>query len=116
MFLEEHDRAFYDEWDKALKVRRLEKPTRYSRIAKNPNGYREAVGCFPWDLDEDMHSDMFIGDTALWWLEDRKAESPLFLQIGFPGPHPPYDPSPRYLDLYADADIPLPTVTAATLT
>lgn len=112
LFLEEHDRAFYDEWDKALKVRRLAKPSRYARIADDPEGYREAVGCFPWELDEDMHSDIFIGDTALWWLEDRKADSPLFLQIGFPGPHPPYDPSPRYLDLYADADIPLPTVTA----
>lgn len=115
LFLDEHDRAFYDEWDKALKVRRLEKPSRYARIEKDPGGYREAVGCFPWELDEDMHSDMFIGDTALWWLEDRKADSPLFLQIGFPGPHPPYDPSPRYLDLYTDADIPLPKVTAEEL-
>lgn len=115
LFLDEHDRAFYDEWDKALKVRGLEKPSRYARIEKDPTGYREAVGCFPWELDEDMHSDMFIGDTALWWLEDRKADSPLFLQIGFPGPHPPYDPSPRFLDLYADTDIPLPTVTAEEL-
>ena len=115
MFLDEHDRAFYDEWDKALKVRRIEKPSRYSRIAKDPAGYREAVGCFPWEVDEDMHSDMFIGDTALWWLEDRRADSPLFLQIGFPGPHPPYDPSPRFLDLYADADIPVPAVTVEEL-
>ncbi len=115
LFLDEHDRAFYDEWDKALKVRRIEKPSRYTRIARNPEGYREAVGCFPWELDEDMHSDMFIGDTALWWLEDRKADSPLFLQIGFPGPHPPYDPIPRYLDRYANADIPLPSVTAEEL-
>jgi arylsulfatase len=113
LFLDEHDRAFYDEWDKALKARRLTKPTRYMRIAEDPESYREAVGCFPWELDEDMHSDMFIGDTALWWLEDRQAKSPLFLQIGFPGPHPPYDPSPRFLDLYADVNIPVPTVTAA---
>ncbi len=111
LFLDEHDRAFYDEWDKALKARQLTKPSRYQRIAEDPEGYREAVGCFPWELDEDMHSDMFIGNTALWWLEDRKADSPLFLQIGFPGPHPPYDPCPRYLDLYANAAIPVPTVT-----
>lgn len=111
LFLDEHDRAFYDEWDKALKVRRLTKPSRYQRITEDPEGYREAVGCFPWEVDEDMHSDMFIGDTAQWWLEDRKADSPLFLQIGFPGPHPPYDPSPRYLGLYDKADIPVPTVT-----
>jgi arylsulfatase A-like enzyme len=57
-----------------------------------------------------MHSDMFVGDHAIWWLEERKAQNPLFLQIGFPGPHPPYDPVPRHLARYATADIPLPDV------
>jgi arylsulfatase A-like enzyme len=60
-----------------------------------------------------MHPDVFVGDTALWWLEDRKAETPLFLQIGFPGPHPPYDPTARHLELYRDADIPVPDVSDA---
>ena len=31
LFLEERDRAIYDEWDKALRVRGLEKPSRYNR-------------------------------------------------------------------------------------
>jgi arylsulfatase len=56
-----------------------------------------------------MHSDMFVGDHALWWLEERKATNPLFLQIGFPGPHPPYDPVPRHLARYATAALPLPS-------
>jgi len=113
LFLEEHPRALYDEWDKALHARKLEKPSRYTRHTRDPEGYRQAVGTFPWELDEDMHSDMFIGDHAVWWLNERKSEAPLFLQIGFPGPHPPYDPLPRYLDQYRDAQIPVPEPTAA---
>lgn len=110
LFLDEHDRAFYDEWDKALHARKLVKPSRYTRHAADPEGYRNALGAFEWDLDEDMHPDMFIGDHAVWWLEERKSTNPLFLQIGFPGPHPPYDPTPRHLARYADASLPLPSV------
>jgi arylsulfatase A-like enzyme len=112
LFLDEADRAFYDEWDKALRARRLTKPSRYTRFEQDPEGFRRALGAFVWDLDEDMHPDFFVGDTALWWLEERQARNPLFLQIGFPGPHPPYDPSQRYLDLYRDADIPVPETSA----
>ena len=110
LFLDEHDRAFYDEWDKALHARKLVKPSRYTRHAADPEGYRKALGAFIWDLDEDMHPDNFVGDHAIWWLEERKSTSPLFLQIGFPGPHPPYDPTPGHLARYASVDIPVPRV------
>jgi len=110
LFLEERDRAIYDEWDKALHARKLVKPTRYNRYAADPEGYKKALGAFAWDLDPDMHPDNFIGDTADWWIRDRKNEDPLFLQIGFPGPHPPYDPLPEMLERYAHTDIPLPVV------
>ena len=113
LFLEEHDRAFHDEWDKALHARKLVKPSRYTRFTADPDAYRAALGSFAWDLDEDMHSDNFVGDNAIWWLEERKATSPLFLQIGFPGPHPPYDPTPRHLAAYENADVPLPEFSAS---
>ena len=74
-----------------------------------------ALGAFSWHLDADMHPDNFIGDTACWWIADRKNTDPLFLQIGFPGPHPPYDPLPEALAAYAEVDFPLPDVTAAEL-
>ncbi len=115
LFLEERDRAFYDEWDKALHARKLVKPSRYTRHSADPEGYKQALGAFVWELDEDMHSDMFIGDHAVWWLEERKATDPLFLQFGFPGPHPPYDPVSRHLARYANADVPVPSVTASEL-
>jgi len=113
LFLEERDRAIYDEWDKALHARKLTKPSRYNRFEANPEDYKKAVGAFTWHLDEDMHPDHFIGDTACWWIRDRKNTDPLFLQIGFPGPHPPYDPTASELDKYSQADIPVPNVTEA---
>lgn len=115
LFLEERDRAIYDEWDKALRARKLTKPSRYNRHAADPEGYKQALGAFTWHLDADMHPDNFIGDTACWWIADRKNTDPLFLQIGFPGPHPPYDPTADALAAYADADIPVPTVDDAEL-
>ncbi|VTU27580.1 sulfatase family protein [Variovorax sp. PBL-E5] len=108
LFLHEHPRALYDEWDKALHARKLQKPSRYTRFSEDPQAYRNALGAFPWQLDEDMHSDMFVGDNAVWWLRERQSAAPLFLQIGFPGPHPPYDPLPRYLEQYENVDIPVP--------
>lgn len=115
LFLDEHDRAFYDEWDKALRAHKVEKPSRYSRFRNDPEGYRSAMGAFTWEFDESLHSDVFIGDTVVWWLRERQATSPLFLQIGFPGPHPPYDPVKRYLDWYSDVAIPVPDVRASEL-
>jgi arylsulfatase A-like enzyme len=115
LFLEERDRAIYDEWDKALRVRGLTKPSRFNRHAADPEGYKRALGAFTWHLDADMHSDNFVGNSACWWIADRKCADPLFLQIGFPGPHPPYDPLPEWLERYADADIPVPDVTDAEL-
>lgn len=113
LFLDERDRAFYDEWDKALHARKLSKPSRYLRYAADAEAYTKALGAFVWDLPDDMHSDNFIGDHVLWWLEERKATNPLFLQIGFPGPHPPYDPTAEHLRRYASVDIPVPDFTPA---
>ncbi len=111
LFLDEADRAFYDEWDKALHAHKLIKPSRYTRSKADLAGYKEALGAFTWDLPDSLHSDNFIGDHVLWWLEERKATNPLFLQIGFPGPHPPYDPTEAHLKRYANADIPVPDFT-----
>ncbi|MBU2533706.1 MAG: sulfatase-like hydrolase/transferase [Alphaproteobacteria bacterium] len=107
LFLEDHERAIYDEWDKALKARGLVKPSRYTRAEADAQNFKQALGCFVWEIDDDMHPDNFVGNTAAWWLEDRKSEAPFFLQIGFPGPHPPYDPTAEHLAAYDDIDIPL---------
>ena len=111
LFLDEHQRAWHDEWDKALHARNLIKPSRYNRLEQDLEFFLQARGCYPWELDEDMHSDVFLGDMVQWWLKERESTAPLFLQIGFPGPHPPYDPVQKYLSMYDDVDIPLPDLT-----
>jgi arylsulfatase A-like enzyme len=55
-----------------------------------------------------MHADNFVGNLACMWLERWTGTDPFFLQIGFPGPHPPYDPTPAALDAYRDRDVPMP--------
>ena len=100
-------RYFFDEWDKALRARGLVKPQR--ELYRRRPDYRERLGAFEWELPEDAHPDMFTGDLAAWWIRSYPRTEPLFLEIGFPGPHPPYDPIPRYAAPYLERDLPLPS-------
>ena len=106
-YLEE--RYYFDEWDKALRARGLVKQQREQYRMRDD--YQTALGAFDWELPEDLHSDMFVGEMAKWWLNTYPVTEPLFLQIGFPGPHPPYDPIRRYAEPYLEKDLPLLPVT-----
>jgi arylsulfatase A-like enzyme len=77
--------------------------------------YRERLGAFEWLLPPDAHSDHFVADRACWWIDAAPKAEPLFLQIGFPGPHPPYDPTPEYLRRYMGKHLPIAKVTEADL-
>jgi arylsulfatase len=108
------NRYYFDEWDKGLRARDLVKQQR--ELYRQRPDYRERLGAFEWELPEETHSDMFVGDMATWWLETKpKPDQPLFLQIGFPGPHPPYDSVFRYAKPYLERDLPLLEVTEAEL-
>jgi len=102
-------RYFFDEWDKGMRARGLVKQQR--ELYRKRSDYRERLGAFEWELPEDMHSDMFVGNMATWWIESYPRTEPLFLQIGFPGPHPPYDPIRRYAEPYLKRDLPLSEAT-----
>ena len=101
-------RYYFDEWDKGMQARGLIKQQR--ELYRQRADYTQRLGAFEWELPEEMHSDMFVGDMATWWLENYPTTQPLFLQIGFPGPHPPYDPTPRFAEPYLKRDLPLPKV------
>ena len=98
-------RYFFDEWDKALAAKGLVKQQRV--LYRDWEDYSDRLGAFEWKLPPEMHSDFFVGDTALWWLERHPRTEPLFLEIGFPGPHPPYDPVPRYAEPYLNRELPI---------
>lgn len=110
-YLEE--RYYFDEWDKALQANGLIKQQR--ELYRKRDDYRSRLGAFEWELPEHLHSDMFVGDMACWWLKSYPKTEPLFLEVGFPGPHPPYDPIPRYAEPYLKRDLPLMDVTKADL-
>ena len=106
-------RYYFDEWDKSLRFRGLIKQQREQY--RQRQDYRDRLGAFEWELPEDTHPDTFVGDMAVWWINSFPKTEPLFLQIGFPGPHPPYDPVPRYAEPYLIKDLPLLEVTQAEL-
>jgi arylsulfatase len=45
------------------------------------------------------------------WLGTYPGDEPFFLQIGFPGPHPPYDPTPEHLAQFDGVRLPEPHMT-----
>jgi len=102
-------RWYFDEWDKALAAHGLKKQQRVD-YRKRPD-YKDRLGAFTWDMPEHLHSDVFVGGMVEWWLETKPVDKPLFLVVGFPGPHPPYDPTPEYAEKYMARDVPLPEVT-----
>ena len=107
-------RYYFDEWDKALRTRGQVKQQRV--LYRQRADYADSLGAFDWELSEDLHSDMFVGDFATWWVRNKpKPDGPLFLQVGFPGPHPPYDPTPRFSRDYLDKDLPIQEVTGEEL-
>ncbi len=107
--VENKDRFFlpryYDDWDRHLKQLGVQPPNRAS-YQKHPD-YETALGAYEWTLPKELHWDNFVPNTAKW-LIDELGDEPLFLQIGFPGPHTPYDPPPEYLDRIDESQIPLP--------
>lgn len=49
-----------------------------------------------------------VTDLSLDWLKNRDASKPFFLCCHYKAPHRPWDPAPRFKDLYKDEKIPEP--------
>jgi arylsulfatase A-like enzyme len=94
-----------DDWGRYLSFHGLERPL--DRHRTDPAWIDKHQGV-PWHHEERFHSDVFIGDSAVSWIQAHRGEGPLFLQVGFTGPHEPWDPLPRHLALYADRALPSP--------
>jgi len=74
--------VFWDEWDKALLYRGLEKPGRYTYV--RDAGYGTALGAYAWPLDPGLHSDEFTGRMAVSYIENYAGDAPL--EYGGPRP------------------------------
>lgn len=54
----------------------------------------------PHALDPDEFDDGYIGETAAQYVESFEGDGPLYLQVGFLGPHPPYWAPGEYATMY----------------
>jgi arylsulfatase len=94
-----------DEWVKYLQSQGLERPLDYPRSMPD---FFDRMGDMDFPLEEKHHVDHFLGRKALDWIDKRDDDRPLFLHVGFSGPHDPYDAPERYKAMYADRNVPLP--------
>jgi arylsulfatase A-like enzyme len=92
-----------DDWGRFLSLNGQTRPNH--RQDTDPDWMTKYQGV-PWHLEEKYHSDVFIGDSAVAWIRDHKGNKPVFLQVGLTGPHEPWDPLQRHLDLYDDVELP----------
>lgn len=96
-------------WHEELLAAGLKPPT---EIHQSEPDFFKRLGAIPWPLPEEWHPDEWLGNKVVRWIEHSDTRKPLFLHIGFLGPHDLYDPPQRWIDRYAHAEIPLPQVTA----
>lgn len=89
----------YDEWNRYLWMEGMDVPERQHTITD----WEKRLNSEAWSFEEKYHSDVFVGNMAVNFIERWDRRSPLFLQVGFPGPHEPYDPPERFLEMYSDA-------------
>jgi len=67
-------------------------------------GARQAL--WPSPLPEDDHLDSQIGCAAVNIVDEYAGDKPLCLCVSFGGPHPPWDPPPRFAEMYDPAKCP----------
>ena len=92
-----------DDWGRFLTLNGQQRPNQRNKT--DPDWLKKYQGV-PWHLEERFHSDVFIGDSALNWINNHQGDQPIFLQVGFTGPHEPWDPLPRHLAMYEGRDVP----------
>lgn len=94
-----------DEWGNFLAWHGIQRPNNRHKTYEEWDKTQNAI---IWEYDERFHADHYVGDISTEWIRSWDQKKPLFLEIGFPGPHEPYDPPQKYIDMYEDKALPLP--------
>ncbi len=68
-------------------------------IGAKPKDFKEFTGGYSEDV---------ITDLSIDWIKKRDKDKPFMLMCHFKAPHRPWDPAPRFKDLYKDVKIPEP--------
>jgi choline-sulfatase len=88
----------------------VDKHVRWKDFVANHEPSSAPPDAAPWHLDTEDHLDSFCARRAEELVRRAPDDRPLYLQVCFPGPHPPFDPTTEFLD--ARRDIP-PPITGA---
>lgn len=62
----------------------------------------------PLPLPLHAHLDVWMGDYTANWIRTYDREEPFFLQVGFAGPHDPWDAPEEALEKFGHPEIPMP--------
>jgi len=65
-------------------------------------------GLWASPLSINDHLDGYVGRRAIRFIEEYQDIRPTCLFVGFPGPHPPYDPPDKYARMYSPEEMPPP--------
>ena len=95
----------HDDYANYLKSQGLESPC---RVLTRDGKWLEKCTSDVFPYDEGHHVDQYVGRMATRWIDDYDGGKPFYLHIGFQGPHDPYDPPQRFLDMYEGREVPLP--------
>jgi len=83
----------------------LDKHVRWTDFVAHHRPTSDPPDAAPWHLATDDHLDMFCARRAVDVLRAAPGDRPLYLQLCFPGPHPPFDPTTEFL---VDRALPAP--------
>jgi len=71
-------------------------------------GYHEWAGAIVNKLPWELQVDHWVGQETCDFIRAHGQDGPWALMVGFPGPHCPYDPDPRFMEGLADDAMPDP--------
>ena len=75
----------------------LDKHLRWTDFVANHHPSSDPPDAAPWHLDTEDHLDSYCARRAVDVVRGAPDDRALYLQICFPGPHPPFDPTTEYL-------------------
>lgn len=99
-------RSAHSDWLTATtKPGDIDKHVRWKDYVANHRPSADPPDAAPWHLGTEDHLDSFCARAAAETVRAAPGDRPLYLQVCFPGPHPPFDPTTEHL---LDRDPPPP--------
>lgn len=77
---------------------------------QNIHGIRNLLYMLPQRslIPEEHHGTKWVGDRTIDFLKTNRGREPFFLKSSWIAPHPPFDVTDRFANLYANVDLPEP--------